>query len=59
MLFRSEPPRISVLKSKSDGGGLIENLDGLRGFVLKKNGLVVKIGKVDLRVSMNENEGVV
>jgi hypothetical protein len=36
------------------GGGLIETLEGLRDFVPWRNGLVVKIEKVDLRVSMDE-----
>jgi hypothetical protein len=37
------------------GGGLIETLEGLRDFVARINGLVVKIEKkVDLRVSMDE-----
>lgn len=51
-----ESSRISVLKSKSGGGGLIETLEGFRGFLERQNGLVVKMGKDDLRVSMDENE---
>lgn len=51
----TESSKISVLKSKSGGGGLIETLEGLRGVVARRNGLVVKIEKVDFRVSMDEN----
>ena len=50
----TESSEISVLKSKSGGGGLIETLEGLRDFVARRNGLVVTIEKVDLRVSMAE-----
>lgn len=35
---------------------MIETLEGLRGFVARGNGLVVKIEKDDWRVSMDENE---
>lgn len=34
---------------------MIETLEDLRGFVVKNNGLVLKIGKIDLSISMYEN----
>lgn len=41
-----ESDRISVLKSKSGGGGLTETLNGFMGFVDRRFGFAEKMGKV-------------
>lgn len=50
--------KISDLKSKSGGGGLIETFKGLVGFVVRICGLLDKIGNgIFSRVSMDSVSG--